>query len=90
MLWAHLEDVKGALGPFGAWWQPPEKIGGRNSATSPSGALIIKKNLCFRWRSGSIPGSSMLRMLRVLPRMLRVLWAHLEDVKGALGPFGGC
>ena len=42
MLWAHLEDVKGALGPFGAWWQPPEKIGGRNSTTSPSGALLRK------------------------------------------------
>ena len=42
MLWAHLEDVKGALGPFEAWWQPPEKIGGRNPLTSPSGALLRK------------------------------------------------
>mgnify|MGYP001346865236 CR=1 FL=1 len=26
VLWAHLEDAKGAVGPSGAWWQPPERF----------------------------------------------------------------
>ena len=50
------KDPKGALGPFGAWWQPPERFriakAGNEAFWCP-----IKKNLCFRWRSCSIPGS---------------------------------
>ena len=59
----NAKGAKGAKDPKGGGGSHQKDFGLRNSATSPSGALL-RKNLCFRWRSGSIPGLRMLKVLR--------------------------
>ena len=43
VLWAHLEDAKGAMSPCGAWWQPPERFGVAKGANEPFWCSIKKK-----------------------------------------------